>query len=101
MIDSRDAAGTTDPDPGCTSATDTSENSETEIPEWCDVRVGAAEGNKRLVAMSAEGCGVIAGAWFRPPGTPTDCGYWFGQDGDVVDCASRPARSAPRSRSRA
>ena len=87
MIDSRDAAGTTDPDPGCTSATDTSENSETEIPEWCDVRVGAVQGDKRLVAMSAEGCGVIAGAWFRPPGTPTDCGYWFGQDGDVADCA--------------
>ena len=36
MIDSRDAAGATDPDPGCTSATDTSENSETEIPEWCE-----------------------------------------------------------------
>jgi hypothetical protein len=86
MVDSRDAAGTTDPDPGCTSATDTSEDSELELPEWCDVRIGAAQGDRRLVAMSAEGCGVLAGAWFRPPGTPTDCGYWFGSDGDVVGC---------------
>ena len=87
MIDARTVAGVTDPDPGCANATDTSENSETAIPDWCDVRLLAGQEDRRLVGISAEGCGALAGAWFRPPGTPTDCGYWFGQDGDVEDCA--------------
>ena len=40
MIDSRDATATTDPDPGCSSPTDTSENSEVPSPATCDIQVG-------------------------------------------------------------
>ena len=40
MIDSRDAAGTTDPDPGCSATTDTTEDSETPTPASCEIEVG-------------------------------------------------------------
>jgi hypothetical protein len=80
LIDSRDAAGTTDPDPGCGGVGDTTENSEVPTPDTCDVQVGLFGGDARLPGLIAEGCGVLKGAWFRPPGTPTDCLWRFGED---------------------
>jgi hypothetical protein len=86
MIDSRDAAGTTDPDPGCGGPTDTTENSEIKTPDSCELTVGIFGGDKRFAGLVTSGCGVLKGIWFRPPGTPTDCLYAFGDD-DAQDCS--------------
>jgi hypothetical protein len=86
LVDSRDSATTTDPDPGCSGPTDTTENSETPTPETCDVRVGIFGEDAKFTGLSAEGCGVLKGVWFRPPGTPTDCLYRFGED-PVQNCS--------------
>jgi hypothetical protein len=80
MVDARDAAGATDPDPGCAGAGDTSENSELPAPESCEVALGLWEGNARFAGGRADGCGVIKGFWYRPPGTPTGCVYSFGDE---------------------
>lgn len=85
MIDSRDAANATDPDPGCSDPADKSEEGETPTPESCDVRLGILNGDKTIPGMTVQGCGVLKGAWFRPPGAPTACGYWFGDD-DIASC---------------
>ena len=86
MIDSRDAAGTTDPDPGCSSTTDTTEDSETPTPASCEIEVGLFGGDKRFAGLATSGCGVLKGIWFRPPGTATDCLFKFGND-DAQDCS--------------
>jgi hypothetical protein len=86
MIDSRDAAGTTDPDPGCSGIDDTSENSETPTPASCEVQVGIFGGDKRFAGLATSGCGVLKGVWFRPPGTANDCLYKFGND-DAQECS--------------
>jgi len=77
LIDSHLAPGATDPDPGCDSPTDRYETGEVPAPETCEIQLGLLGGDKRTPGMRAVGCGVLKGAWFRPPGTPTDCGYWF------------------------
>jgi hypothetical protein len=86
MIDSRDFAGATDPDPGCTSPADTSENSEIPTPDWCDVQVGIFDQNIRLPGIAVQGCGVIKGVWFKPPGNPVGCVFRVGSN-DVFECA--------------
>jgi hypothetical protein len=80
LVDSRDAAGTTDPDPGCTDVEDTTESSEVPTPESCQVQVGYFGTDKSLTGLLTSGCGVLKGAWFRPPGTPTSCLWAFGED---------------------
>ena len=74
MIDDHFVEGATDPDPGCTSTTDTSENSEL-LPRrrLRDRRGAASRTTRRSPAGPPSGCGVIQGFWFRPPGTATDC----------------------------
>ena len=81
MIDARDAAGTTDPDPGC-SATD---GHEREL-RAADARVVRDRASASSAATSAspawrrQGCGVLKGVWFRPPGTADRLRYKFGDD---------------------
>ena len=84
MIDSRLANGATDPDPGCSSTADTSENSELPIPDWCDVQIGIFDQDIRLPGLSVE-CGVLKGVWFKPPGTPVDCVFKVGAN-DPAQC---------------
>ena len=50
MIDSRDVAGVTDPDPGCTGPADTTENSEAPAPATCEVGFGLLNADKRFRA---------------------------------------------------
>jgi hypothetical protein len=59
---------------------DTTENSEVPTPDTCVVEVGLFGGDPRLPGLIAQGCGVVKGVWFRPPGTPTDCVWRFGED---------------------
>ena len=80
LVDSRDAAGTTEPDPGCGGVADTTENSEVPTPESCQVQVGFFGTDKTFTGLLTSGCGVLKGAWFRPPGTPKDCLWAFGDD---------------------
>jgi hypothetical protein len=80
LVDSRDSAGTTDPDPGCGGVADTSENSEVPTPESCQVQVGYFGTDTTFTGLITSGCGVLKGAWFRPPGTPADCLWAFGED---------------------
>jgi hypothetical protein len=81
MTDSRNAAGTTDPDPGCTGTADTSENSETPTPPTCDIQLMFFDEGLRLPGLTLEGCGSITGVWFKPPGMPGGCAYQIaGQD---------------------
>ena len=80
LVDSRDSAGTTEPDPGCGGVADTSENSEIPTPESCRVQVGFFGTDKTFTGLLTSGCGVLKGAWFRPPGTPKDCLWAFGDD---------------------
>jgi hypothetical protein len=61
MIDSRDSAGTTDPDPGCSDPADTSESSETPTPASCSIEVGIFGGDKRFAGLATSGCGVLKG----------------------------------------
>jgi hypothetical protein len=84
-MDSRDATTTTDPDPGCSSPTDTSENTDVPSPPACNIQVGIFDNDPRLPGISVQGCGAITEAWFKPPGTPVDCLYKIGA-GAVLDC---------------
>ena len=68
LVDSRDSAGTTDPDPGCSGIADTTEDSEVPTPDSCQVRVGYFGDDKSVTGLLTSGCGVLKGAWFRPPG---------------------------------
>jgi hypothetical protein len=85
MIDSRDAAGVTDPDPGCSSPADTSENSEVPSPAWCQIQLGIFGNDIRLPGLQIDGCGVIKGVWFKPPGTPVGCVVKVGGN-DAREC---------------
>jgi hypothetical protein len=90
LVDSRDSAGTTDPDPGCSGVTDTTENSEVPTPESCQVQIGYFGGDTSVTGLLTSGCGVLKGAWFRPPGTPTNCLWAFGDD-DWASCGAPKA----------
>ena len=90
LIDSRDAAATTDPDPGCNGVDDTSENSEIPTPDSCQVQVGYFGDDKSFTGLLTSGCGVLKGAWFRPPGTAAGCWWAFGAD-DWTACGAPKA----------
>ena len=40
----------------------------------------------RRRARRRQGCGVLQGFWFHPPGTATGCGYELGEE-DATACA--------------
>jgi hypothetical protein len=93
LVDSRDTAGATDPDPGCGGADDTSENSEVPVPESCLVQVGVFGSDKTFTGLLTSGCGVLKGAWFRPPGTPTSCSWAFSTDEFWTPCPAPKAQT--------
>ena len=86
MIDDHFADGATDPDPGCTSTTDTSENSELLPAGDCDLRMGLLNEDPTVAFAVAQGCGVIQGFWLHVPGTAEDCGYQLGAEGAATQC---------------
>ena len=73
-----------DPDPGCSSPADTSEDSEVGLPAGCDIGGGSVDGDLRFPAVSISNCGAVTGVWFKPPASPTDCVYAIG--GGVQAC---------------
>jgi hypothetical protein len=85
MKDARDATTTTDPDPGCSSPSDTSENTDVPSPATCTIQVGIFDEDPRLPGLLADGCGQVTSVWFKPPGTPVDCLYRLGA-GALLDC---------------
>ena len=84
MIDDHFVEGANDPDPGCTSTTDTSENSELLPAGDCELTMEADEDDPKIVYASAVGCGVIQGFWFHTPGTPEKCVFGLGT-GDLAE----------------
>jgi hypothetical protein len=88
LVDSRDAAGVTDPDPGCGSKDDTTEASEVPTPESCEVQIGVFGGDKTLTGLLTSGCGVLKGAWFRPPGNAASCQWGFSTDEFWTPCGA-------------
>lgn len=86
MTDARDAAGATDPDPGCSGPNDTTENSDGDLMEDCQFEAGPVQGDQRFLYLAVANCGSIEGLWFKPPGTPTDCKYVIGA-GAALNCA--------------
>ncbi|MDA0184473.1 hypothetical protein OJ997_29485, partial [Solirubrobacter phytolaccae] len=85
MIDDHFADGALDPDPGCTSTTDTSESSETPAPASCKIELGVWNEDGDIAGATAEGCGGLRGFWYHAPGTVTECGHKFGA-GALLDC---------------
>ena len=86
MTDARDAAGATDPDPGCSGPNDTTENSDGDVLEGCEFEAGPVQGDQRYIYAAVANCGAIEGLWFKPPGTPTDCRYVIG-DSNPFNCS--------------
>ncbi|MDA0171183.1 hypothetical protein OJ998_18920 [Solirubrobacter taibaiensis] len=78
MIDDHFADGATDPDPGCTSSTDTSEDSELPALSGCTISIGIWDEQAKLAGAMTQGCGAIQGFWFRGPSTVLDCAYKLG-----------------------
>lgn len=85
MIDDHFAEGALDPDPGCTSTTDTSENSETPAPANCKIALGVWDEAGEIAGATAEGCGGLRGFWYHAPGKVTECGHRFGA-GALLNC---------------
>ena len=69
---------------------DTTESSEVPTPDSCQVRVGYFGDDKSFTGLLTSGCGVLKGAWFRPPGTATGCWWAFGDD-DWASCGAPKA----------
>jgi hypothetical protein len=86
MTDARDAAGATDPDPGCSGPNDTTENSDGDLMDGCEYEAGPVQGDQRFLYMAVANCGSIEGVWFKPPGTATDCKYVIGA-GPALNCS--------------
>ena len=86
MIDAIGVGASSDPDPGCVDADDSSENSEVAAPAGCQIVIGVWDQNLRQPGAQADGCGTLKGFWFHPAGTPNDCGYAFGDDEETQDC---------------
>ena len=78
MADARDAAGATDPDPGCSGPADTSEDSEVGLPAGCTIELATFNGDEQFPGIAVAGCGAIKGAWFKPSAAPIDCHYAIG-----------------------
>jgi hypothetical protein len=85
MTDARDAAGATDPDPGCSGPNDTTEGSDSDLMDGCEYDAGTVQGNPRFLYVAIANCGSVEGLWFKPPGTPTDCQYVIGA-GSAFTC---------------
>lgn len=85
MVDDHFADGALDPDPGCTSTTDTSESSEVLAPASCKIELGLWNDAGDIAGATADGCGGLRGFWYRAPGTVTECGHRFGA-GALLDC---------------
>ena len=68
LVDSRDSAGTTDPDPGCSGVADTTENSEVPTPASCEVQVGFFGGDKTFAGLLASGLRRAQGRLVPPAG---------------------------------
>jgi hypothetical protein len=78
QTDAPDLAGTSDPDPGCSSAGDQSEDSEIGLPQGCSVQIVTFGQDPKDTGFIADGCGTLIGGSFTPPGTPTDCIFAIG-----------------------
>ena len=76
MADSREFS--TDPDPGCSSTSDGSEDSEVALPAGCTVGGGNINSDPRFPAVEVSGCGPVTGVWFKPSAMPQDCVYSIG-----------------------
>ena len=85
MIDDHFADGATDPDPGCTSTTDTSENSELLPAGSCQMNLDLFDDDASVAIAAVQGCGQIQGFWFHAAGTVVECVYKLGQ-GAVQTC---------------
>jgi hypothetical protein len=92
LVDSREAG--TDPDPGCSSPADTTENSEVALPAGCTVELTVFNGDDLFPGIAVHGCGAIKAAWFKPSAEPADCFYAVG-DGAVQTCSVSGATFAP------
>ena len=68
MADARDAAGATDPDPGCSGPADTSEDSEVGLPAGCTIELATFNNDDQVPGIAVAGCGAIKGAWFEALG---------------------------------
>jgi hypothetical protein len=86
LADARDAAGATDPDPGCSGPADASEDSEVALPAGCSVTLATFNGDELFPGVVIEGCGAVAGAWLKPSAEPFDCVFQIG-DGASAACA--------------
>ena len=87
MIDDHFAEGATDPDPGCTSTTDTSENSELLAPATARSRIGLLERRSdRRVRRSPRAAARSRASGCTRPAPLTDCGYQLGEEGTPTQC---------------
>jgi hypothetical protein len=89
MIDDHFVENADDPDPGCSSTTDDSENSELLPAGDCHIDMDLWDDNRAVAVAVVEGCGVIQGFWFNVPGNPTTCRYQLSEDGEIEDCWTR------------
>jgi hypothetical protein len=87
MVDAQAFGAAGDPDPGCSDASDMSEDSEIAAPESCEIAIGVWDNDLQLPGAQADGCGVLKGFWFHPAGTPSECGYAFADDEETTACA--------------
>jgi hypothetical protein len=88
--DDRAATGATNPDPGCASPTDTTEDSEIAAPAGCAITWGTFDDAGFFPGIEITGCGQLLTAWIRPPGTADGCIVAIGA-GDWQDCDVRGA----------
>jgi hypothetical protein len=76
MADAREFG--TDPDPGCSSTSDASEDSEVGLPAGCTIGGGNLNADPRFPAVEVSDCGSVTGVWFKPSAMPQDCVYSLG-----------------------
>jgi hypothetical protein len=84
LVDARENGA--DPDPGCSGAADTTENSEVALPAGCQVELTVFNSDDLFPGIAVHGCGTVKGAWFKPSAEPTDCFYAIGA-GDTLTCS--------------
>jgi hypothetical protein len=88
----------TDPDPGCASPADTSEDSEIGLPAGCTVAGGEVGQDPRFPGIEVSGCGSVTAVWFKPSAMPSDCVFAIGAGGGqacTVTGATAGAAFAP------
>ena len=99
LVDSRDSAGTTDPDPGCSGVADTTENSEMPTPASCEVQVGLFGGDKRFAGAGDLGLRRAQGRLVPPAGDADRLPVRVRRRRRAGVLGHKPARRARRSRS--